>query len=335
MAHCSKKQRRIVAFILLLSMVMAISSTIAESGSDFIDYVDSFFLRIMDLSEKEAFVVNATGTSPDIGEVMFDFSEGNNTLLAIADAKCKVYAYFEHDELLSMLFHMITVFDEIDAATPGKNLVYNIRLSDGDTFVLDSNSIAKYFSNLVADEKPEIGKKEISEFQLRNGILFGDSMPSVKSKETFPARNSGGKDYLSYYGDINNNEADICFHFDESGKLYDVNYFFLFRNENDCETNYSFLYEEIIQKYGAPLEKTDSTYPIVGSAYDTFAEMKERNESFGGECTRERYDEWIIDDANGHVKIDLLSYHANSKYSDNYATVLSYRHYTDDDYPNQ
>lgn len=140
--------KKAIVLVLLISWVTVFSLAGAESGSAFIDYVDSHFQQIMDLSEKQSFVLNATGTSSDVGEVMFDFSDGNHTLLAIADAKCKVYASFEHDELLSMLFHMITVFDEIDAAIPEKSIVYNVRLSDSDTFVLDSTNIAKYFSDL-------------------------------------------------------------------------------------------------------------------------------------------------------------------------------------------
>lgn len=118
----------------------------ADSVSEFIDYIDSRLFQIRDLSDKQCFVLNASGTSPDQGEVFFDFSKGNHTLLIVADAKCKVYAQFEHDELLGMLFHMIEAFDEINAATPDKNLFYTVRLSDGDSFELDPSNIARYFS---------------------------------------------------------------------------------------------------------------------------------------------------------------------------------------------
>ena len=45
---------------------------------------------------------------------MFDFTEGNKTLLAIADEKCKVYAFFD-DELLGILYRMISVFPDMES----------------------------------------------------------------------------------------------------------------------------------------------------------------------------------------------------------------------------
>ena len=44
-----------------------------------------------------------------------DFTEGNKTLLPIADEKCKVYAFFDDDELLGILYRMISVFPDMES----------------------------------------------------------------------------------------------------------------------------------------------------------------------------------------------------------------------------
>lgn len=124
--------------IILLSAFMY-----AYAEDDFIEYADSFLMQASDnLSDKQSHVLKASGTSPDVGEIMFDFTDGNKTLLAIADEKCKVYAFFDDDELLGVLYRMLTQFMEIERHMPqGKRLEYTIRLSEDNTIVVTQSNI--------------------------------------------------------------------------------------------------------------------------------------------------------------------------------------------------
>ena len=143
--------------VTFLTFVIIITPLYAHASEDFIECADYYFSKASDkLSEKQSYVLSATGTSPDVGEIMFDFTEGNKTLLAIADEKCKVYAFFDDDELLGVLYRMIALFQDMEADLPqGKHLEYNIRISDDDTILLDSSSINSYFLPLSNTNRTE------------------------------------------------------------------------------------------------------------------------------------------------------------------------------------
>lgn len=144
-------------FTALLVVIVLIAPIYAYASNDFIECADYYFSKASDkLSEKESYVLSATGTSPDVGEIMFDFTEGNKTLLAIANEKCKVYAFFDDDELLGVLYRMIALFQDMEADLPqGKHLEYKVRISDDDTILLDSSSINSYFLPLSSTNKTE------------------------------------------------------------------------------------------------------------------------------------------------------------------------------------
>ena len=107
----------------------------------------SLLLICVMLPDKQSFVLSATGTSPDVGEIMFDFTEGNKTILVIADEKCKVYAFFDDDELLGILYRMIAIFPDMESnISQGKHLEYRVRISDEDTIILNTSNM-HYFGH--------------------------------------------------------------------------------------------------------------------------------------------------------------------------------------------
>lgn len=142
--------------IVLLVVVVLMTPLYAYAGEDFIEYADTYFAQVCDnLAEKQSYVLSASGTSPDVGEIMFDFTEGNKTLLAIADDKCKVYAFFEDDELLGILYRMITVFQDMENnLSQGKHLEYKVRLSDENTIILNASNISSILVTTAGEKKP-------------------------------------------------------------------------------------------------------------------------------------------------------------------------------------
>lgn len=135
-----------VICLLIAMMIMTIMLP-ASADEAFLDFADTFLLELFDATQKQSFVLSASGTSPLYSSVYFDFTDGNQTILSIDGDKCKVYAFFEDDELLSILFRMIQMFDNIESQmTNGKKLEFEIKFAEDDKLVLHSDNIQQYFS---------------------------------------------------------------------------------------------------------------------------------------------------------------------------------------------
>lgn len=137
--------------VALLAFVIIITPLCAQASDSFIEYADFYFSKASDkLSEKQSYVLSASGTSPDVGEIMFDFTDGNKTLLAIADEKCKVYAFFDDDELLGILYRMLSQFQDMEDNIPqGKHLEFKVRLSDDNTIIITQSNYSLFFGSTV------------------------------------------------------------------------------------------------------------------------------------------------------------------------------------------
>lgn len=113
--------KKVISFI--IAMMILIITLPASADQMFLDFADTFLLELFDSSQKQSFVLSASGTSPEYSSIYFDFTDGNQTILSIDGDKCKVYAFFEDDELLSILFQMIQKFNNIESQmTSGKKL---------------------------------------------------------------------------------------------------------------------------------------------------------------------------------------------------------------------
>ena len=130
----------IVVIIILLTTTPSIADTL------FIETADRYLNSVSDLSDKQSFVMDAINSKPNYCTILYDFSEGNRTIVSIDGDKCKVYAQFERDEMLGILYHMLSVFGEIDGKLPSDNeLEYRIRLADDCRINLHADNIAAYF----------------------------------------------------------------------------------------------------------------------------------------------------------------------------------------------
>ena len=185
------------------------------------------------------------------------------------------------------------------------------------------------------------GLAESKDFQLRNGITFGDSLNTVKQKETGTIQSGSVEktDGVWFDATIAGMDGSIRYDFDEeTGKLTDMLYDFSSSSSKDSVDNdYSKLKNSLVRKYGSPLGNTGgSLHLITGPAVENAATIISLYRYLiEGTGDFRDYDEWIVSCDGYNVKIDLVSYYTRSKdYKYSYGNKISYHYYTDDDYLN-
>ena len=173
-------------------------------------------------------------------------------------------------------------------------------------------------------------------FTLRDGILFGDTIDDIVSKETSLQRT--GDDSNWFKGRIAGYDNSECgFYFDDDGKLVSMCYSFSNACTSRDTTNdvYKTLYQSLVRQYGKAIGNTGGSVELItGPAIDRmtlWVYLLGALENNAGDYYD--YDEWIIDQENYHVKIDLISYYyRDDSYEYSYFVDLSYHKYTDEDY---
>ena len=177
-----------------------------------------------------------------------------------------------------------------------------------------------------------------SDFTLRSGIMFGDTMEDILKKETKLERT--GEDSNEFKGTVAGYSDVTCtFAFDDDEKLKSMEYGF----SNACTSRdtmndvYKKLYDSLYRQYGKPLGNTGgSCHLITGPAITSMSlwvylvgALPDNDGDYSD------YDEWVLDVEDYHVKIDIISYYyRNSDYDYSYFVNLSYLKYTDEDYDN-
>lgn len=174
-----------------------------------------------------------------------------------------------------------------------------------------------------------------SDFTLRNGILFGDTIDDILAKEKTLKRASD--DSYRFEGKIAGYTDTGCiFSFDDDGKLVSMRYDFsdsCYSKESTSDV-YDKLYQSLVRQYGkAKGNRNGTTYIITGPAIDTMAVWVYFLGALGdNKGDYYDYDEWVIDAKDYHVKIDLVSYYyRNSDFEYQYFCDLSYLMFTDAD----
>ena len=173
------------------------------------------------------------------------------------------------------------------------------------------------------------------DFTLRNGILFGDTMEDILSKETTLVRESDDSNFFK--GKIAGYSNAACsFTFDNAGGLAEMTYTF----DDSCTSKdtmnevYDTLYQSLKRQYGTPLGNTGgSCHLITGNALFRMAlyvYLLGGSDGYSGSYAD--YDEWVVDCNGYHVKIDLASYYYRNKdYKYSYFCDVSYHYFTDAD----
>jgi len=173
-----------------------------------------------------------------------------------------------------------------------------------------------------------------SGFKLRSGIEFGDTIEIIAEKEKSLTRTSDGSKV--YEGRISGYDDATCeFFFDDDERLESMMYSFDCFSRDATNSCYDALYSGLVRKYGNPEGNTGGNCELItGPAITNMAfTVYLLGELDGYAADYYDYDEWIVDCAEYHVKIDIVSfYHRDDDFNYTYSVYLSYHKYTDEDY---
>ena len=143
--------------IALAIMAVLINSLVPAARADdesFITLAEEYIDQVVDLTDKNSVVLRASGYDLYECEIAFDFTDGNQTIIAGMDDQCEVFYFIDDYELMSALFQMIVMFDEIEGRLPpGRYLQYTLRFSETEVHHITSDTIKTYYTWL--DQKSE------------------------------------------------------------------------------------------------------------------------------------------------------------------------------------
>ena len=172
-------------------------------------------------------------------------------------------------------------------------------------------------------------------FSIRNGIVYGDTINNVESKETLGIAKRTSSTLTTKTGTIASiGNSFITYSFNSEGKLYDIYMDFgvhIGKTEQAISA-YNTVYEALTNKYGNPSSIiNDSWYVIYGSAVEEYTSNSAFLKELGLTPSLQNKAQWILryDDIN--VKIDLIRYAPNgvSTKSISSDVIVSYRFFTD------
>lgn len=176
-------------------------------------------------------------------------------------------------------------------------------------------------------------KGSAPEFVLRNDIRFGDTIETVKAKETVEIRSESSTELKTKSCELAGVDVNsVIYRFDENGKLISVLWDVMnSANSIFAPVTFDSLKASLEAKYGPPSNTdTQSSFVIQGSA---ISEMMNDDIFLLGMITGTsgpiQQCEWQIEShGNQNVKIELLYY---KRKKDSYRVRLSYDMYTDEE----
>lgn len=174
------------------------------------------------------------------------------------------------------------------------------------------------------------------EFTLRNGIIFGDSMDTVRQKETIAIDEemSDAVELKTQKGVVAGFEATTIYYTFDDNQLIDIWWRISMPSKDDMGSAYQMLKESLSEKYGKPLGNKDGVYhPVHGTA------TQFRNDPAGSELRALlgwkagilEYDEWVYEYAEGKsMKIELVQDYLTMKGETDYTLFVSYTYFESD-----
>lgn len=181
-----------------------------------------------------------------------------------------------------------------------------------------------------------IVSSNVEEFSLRNGIYFGDSVETVKEKETFTFQSSTSSSTLKTNpGKVSGfDDTTVVFYFKDD-QLEEMTYWFEETSSKDSvNSEYDAIYRGLTRKYGEPLGFSGgSTYIINTTAFKNSLLAAYLKKALGGVGDYVDYDEWLVKVNNDYyVKIDILSTYEGESYSEaKYSLIVGYKMITEDE----
>lgn len=170
------------------------------------------------------------------------------------------------------------------------------------------------------------------DFQLRNSILFGDDIKTIKGKETL-SFDSQYENIIWYKGTVAGlDNTSVRYEFDETnGGLVDMQYAFQSNSSKSIsDANYKTVHDSLIRQYGQPLSYEHTIYSSVIAHY--VAQLMPAQEKGGGASLTD-WIGWVVDCDGYSVKIDLIKYAVkrNKSSAIEYAFDVGYKYFTQKD----
>lgn len=138
--------KRIIAIVIILGCLCLFTDGTKAETNFFSASID-MISEVADMSQRNTIELSTTNAYPKVCSITFDFTEGNQTIVLVEESACKVCYYFDDDELLSIVFHMITKFNQVNLVIPqGYSLQYVLRFSDTEVYYITSETLSKYYS---------------------------------------------------------------------------------------------------------------------------------------------------------------------------------------------
>lgn len=174
------------------------------------------------------------------------------------------------------------------------------------------------------------------EFTLRNGIIFGDSMDTVRQKETIAIDEemSDAVELKTQNGVVAGFEDTTIYYTFDDNQLIDIWWRISMPSKDDMGSAYQMLKESLSEKYGKPLGNKDGVYhPVHGTA------TQFRNDPAGSELRALlgwkagilEYDEWVYEYAEGKsMKIELVQDYLTMNGETDYTLFVSYTYFESD-----
>ena len=108
---------------------------------------DKYIPYVIDCSGKETWILKDTYDDTGTYQIRFDFTDGNQSLMLEEAGQCKLFFFIDDSELMSALFKMILLYNDISGALPeGKKLQYHLCFSDNENHVITGETIKEYYS---------------------------------------------------------------------------------------------------------------------------------------------------------------------------------------------
>lgn len=172
-------------------------------------------------------------------------------------------------------------------------------------------------------------------FSIRNGIVYGDTMKDVESKESLGIAERTSDTLTTNTGTIASvDNSYIIYSFNSDGKLIDIlmDFGVHIGKPEQAISAYETIYETLKKKYGTPysIDSSDVWYVIYGSAVTKFASNRAFLKKYGLTPSLQGKVEWILQYDDINVKIDLIRYAPNgiSATSISSDVIVSYRLFT-------
>ena len=112
----------------------------------FLHLIERYLNDYVAMDGHEAIEMNTTSTVEGKSDIQFNFTEGNQTIVAVNGDKAKVFFNFTDDEMMSLVFRFILVFDEIEARLEsGKHLEITLRFSETEVHHITRETLDTYY----------------------------------------------------------------------------------------------------------------------------------------------------------------------------------------------